>query len=148
MRQDRCGFPPWGEVRWRKIVKRHSIVYSPPERTVEGKDPAALDVEIQRIQETPPTQAELDIAVKQSRAMFAFGSESITNQAYWMGYAEMFADVSWFTSFLDRLKQVTPEDVQRAAQTYLLPKNRVRGDYYPTGPGELDGELDDFVEED
>jgi zinc protease len=95
----------------------------------------ALDEEIRRIQETPPPLAEVERAVKQARALFAYGSESITNQAYWLGFAEMFANYEWFTTYLDRLADVTPADVQRIAQTYLRPQNRTLGVYLPTGDG-------------
>ena len=78
-------------------------------------------------------EAEIARAIKQARALFAYGSENITNQAFWLGYAEMFDDYSWFTGYLDRLAQVTPADVQRAAQTYLRPDNRVVGVYIPNG---------------
>ena len=37
----------------------------------------------------------------------------------------------WFLSYLDRLAEVTPEEVQRIAQTYMKPGNRVRGVYHP-----------------
>jgi zinc protease len=71
--------------------------------------------------------------MKQARALFAYGSESISNQAFWMGYSEMFATYAWFTDYLENLAEVTPEDVQRVAQTYLRPQNRVLGVYIPTG---------------
>jgi zinc protease len=93
----------------------------------------ALDDEVRYIQENPPTVAELQRAVKQARALFAYGSESITNQAFWMGFSEMFDSYAWFTSYLDRLSAVTPEEVQRIAQIYLRPQNRVLGTYQPTG---------------
>lgn len=96
---------------------------------------AALDVEIGRVSEVPPGVEELARAVKQARALFAYGSESITNQGFWMGYSEMFATYDWFTSYLDKLEQVTPEDVQRVAQTYLQPHNRVLGVFLPTENG-------------
>jgi zinc protease len=95
----------------------------------------AVEDEIQRIQETPPTTAELARAVKQARALFAYGSESISNQAFWLGYAEMFADYNWFLTYLDQLEAVTPRSVQRVAQQYLHPQNRVLGTYLPTGDG-------------
>jgi zinc protease len=44
----------------------------------------------------------------------------------------MFASYEWFNTYLDRLQAVTPEDVQRIAQTYLVPRNRVLGTYLPT----------------
>jgi zinc protease len=69
--------------------------------------------------------------LKQARAIFAYGSESISNQAFWMGFAEMFATVDWFTTYLDRLAAVTPADVQRLAQTCLRSQNRTLGVYLP-----------------
>ncbi len=94
-----------------------------------------LDEEIQRMQDTPPGVDELERALKQTRALFAYGSESITNQAFWMGFSEMFASYDWVTGYLDNLGSVSPEDVQRAAQTYLLPQNRVIGIYQPSQKG-------------
>jgi zinc protease len=67
--------------------------------------------------------------------MFAYGSESITNQAFWLGFSEMFSTYDWFVTYLDRLAAVTPEDVQRVAQTYLRPQQRVLGVYLATGNG-------------
>ena len=92
-----------------------------------------MEKQFQDLQDNPPSLEELERAVKQARAMFAYGSESITNQAFWMGFAEMFATYEWFTGYLDKLAAVTPEDVQRVAQVYMRPKNRVLGVYVPTG---------------
>lgn len=96
-----------------------------------------LEDEIKRLQDAPPSPDELARAVKQARALFAYGSESITNQAFWMGFSEMFASYDWFTGYLDNLAAVTPGDVQRMAQVYLRPQNRIHGIYLPTGDGEV-----------
>ncbi len=101
-----------------------------PEKTPEVAL-AALDAEIERIQNEPPSAADVARAIKQARAMFAYGAENITNQAFWLGYAEMFADYGWFTSYLNKLAAVTPADVQRAAQTWFRTKSRVVGTYLP-----------------
>ena len=69
--------------------------------------------------------------MKQARALFAYGSDNITNQAFWMGYACSFADYDWFLDYVDRLARVTPEDLQRVARTYLNPDARVIGVYLP-----------------
>jgi zinc protease len=92
---------------------------------------AAMEEEISRLQEAPPPAGELERAMKQARAIFAYGSESISNQAFWMGFSEMFATVDWFTNYLERLAKVTPQDVQRMAQTCLRPQNRTLGVYIP-----------------
>ena len=105
-----------------------------PDRKIEDVL-VALEAEIARLQEAPPPADELARAVKQARAMFAYGSESITNQAFWLGFSEMFSTYDWFVTYLDRLAAVTPEDVQRVAQTYLRPQQRVLGVYLATGNG-------------
>jgi len=92
---------------------------------------AALDQEIQRLQESAPSRDEVARAVKQARALFAYGNERITNQAFWLGFSEMFASYDWFVSYLDNLATVTPADVQRVAQAYLRPQNRTLGVYLP-----------------
>ena len=94
---------------------------------------AAFDAEIRRIQEERVVQAEIRRAIKQARANFAYGTESITNQAFWLGHAEMFASYEWFLTYLDHLSKVTPAKMQKAAQMYLAPRNRVVGFYLPDG---------------
>jgi zinc protease len=103
---------------------------------------AALDVELERLQNDLVSPAEVARAIKQARAIFAYGAENITNQAFWLGYAEMFADYAWFTGYLDRLMQVTPQDVLRAAQTYFQPRSRVVGTYLPTNNDENEEEAE------
>jgi zinc protease len=94
---------------------------------------AAYDAEIRRLQETAVAESEVARAIKQARALFAYSSENITNQAFWLGYAEMFDHYDWFTGYLERLSQVSAADVQRAAQEYLRPERRVIGAYRPNG---------------
>jgi zinc protease len=111
-----------------------TITIHPKRRPQEALD--ALDAEIVRVQSERVSRAEIARAIKQARAIFAYGSESITNQAFWMGYSEMFANYNWFLTFLERLALVTPRDVQRVAREYFRPQNRVIGTYIPTGKGE------------
>ena len=90
-----------------------------------------LDWELDRVVNEALTVDEVEKAIKQARALFAYGSESITNQAFWMGYSEMFADYAWFETYLDRLSAVTAVDVLSIAQKYLVASNRVVGIYRP-----------------
>jgi zinc protease len=94
---------------------------------------AALDAEIRKVQDEPVPPAEIRRAIKQARANFAYGTENITNQAFWLGYAEMFATYDWFETYLDRLAKVTARDVKRVAREYLRPQRRVIGTYIPSG---------------
>jgi zinc protease len=93
----------------------------------------AIDEEVLRLHDQPIASDELAKAAKQARALFAYGSESITNQAFWLGYSEMFADYSWFEGYLHRLEAVTADDVQRVARHYLRSSQRIVGFYLPTG---------------
>jgi zinc protease len=94
---------------------------------------ASIDQQIERLQNDRVSAEEIQRAIKQARAMFAYGSENITNQAFWLGYAEMFADYDWFLTYVDRLSEVTPQRIQEIAQTYLTPGRRAVGTYLPTG---------------
>ncbi len=117
-----------------------------PNSNVE-KAQAAMEQEIQRLQAEPPPPAELQRAVKQARALFAYGSESISNQAFWLGFAEMFSTFEWFENYMDNLAAVTPEDVQRVARTYLRPQKRITGIYKPLEVGEREVILMEAEEE-
>jgi zinc protease len=94
---------------------------------------AALDKEIQRVREEKVSKEEISRAIKQARALFAYGSENITNQGFWLGYAEMFANYEWFQTYLDKLSSVTMKDIQRVANEYFKPQSRVVGIYVPLG---------------
>lgn len=97
-----------------------------PEETL-----AALDGEIKRIREEKVSKEEITRAMKQARALFAYGSENISNQGFWLGYSEMFATYEWFQTYLDKLSKVTVKDIQRVANEYLQPQSRVVGTYVP-----------------
>ena len=106
-----------------------------PKRTSE-EVLAAVDQELERIRQDLIIPDEVARAAKQARAQFVFGSENITNQAFWLGYAEMFAHYDWFEQYVDRLSTVTPEEVLRVAQIWLQPDHRVEGIYIPENGGQ------------
>lgn len=103
-----------------------------PKRTPE-QALIALDREISRVREEKVSKEEITRAIKQARALFAYGTENITNQGFWMGYAEMFARYEWFETFLDKLSAVTVKDVQRVANEYFRSQRRIAGMYIPLG---------------
>jgi predicted Zn-dependent peptidase len=43
----------------------------------------------------------------------------------------MFANYDWFTNYVQQLETVTPQEIQRVAQTYLNPAHRIIGAYLP-----------------
>ncbi len=121
----------WAEATIDPYLYRVTMITHPkrkPEQVI-----AALDAEIKKLQDVLTSKDELKRAVKQARAVFVYGSENITNQAFWMGYVEMFSSYEWFTTYLDNLAKVTPQDIQRVAQKYFQPASRVIGIYVPKG---------------
>lgn len=92
---------------------------------------AAILHELDRLAEEPVSADELAKAIKQTRAEFVYGSESVTNQAYWLGFAQTVATPEWLETYLDRVAAVTADDIRRVAQTYLTPINRTVGWFEP-----------------
>jgi len=106
----------------------------------EGREPeeaeAALYHEIDRLHAGDVTERELARAKKQARALFAYSTERITTQAFWLAFAESFDSYDWFENYLARLEAVTLADVQEVAQKYLRPQNRVVGTFVPLEGGD------------
>ncbi len=98
-----------------------------------GEVEEALDVELDRFLQEPISAGELHTAIKQTKAQFAYTSESDTNQGVWLGFSSIVADSGWIESFMDNIVAVTVEDVHRAAETYLPRRNRTVGHYLPQG---------------
>lgn len=100
----------------------------------------ALLAEIETVQQHGITEQELQKARKQARASFAYSTESVTNQAYWLAQSVMLGDDSWYDNYLERLNAVTVEDIQQVAQQYLQPSQRTVGWLVPTAPEEIHDE--------
>jgi len=92
-----------------------------------------IDQEIEKLLQEKVQEAEVSKAIKQARALFAYGSESISNQAFWLGCSEMFASYEWFETYLDRISEITSERILEVARRYLTPQNRTVGIYRPRG---------------
>lgn len=94
-----------------------------------------IDDEIEHMQRKIVDEKEITRAIKQAKALFAYGSENITNQAFWMGYASMFADYSWFEDYIAKIEKISREDLQETARKYLKTDQRVIGIYHPKNNG-------------
>jgi zinc protease len=99
-----------------------------PNHSVDEVETAIL-TEVDKLRQSPISATELAKAKRQARALFAYASESITNQGFWLGFSEIFADYTWYLHYLDKLDAVTADDVLEAAQQYLRPQNRTVGHY-------------------
>ncbi len=106
-------------------------VYTLTATVRDGRSPeeveAALTAEVERLCAEPISQRELDKAKKQARALFAYSTEGVTGQAFWLAFSENFASYEWFEQYVSNLEAVTIEDVCDVAQRYLRPQQRAVG---------------------
>ena len=105
----------------------------------DGRQPEELEqallAELQRLCQEPVEERELAVAIRQTQAQFAYSSESVADQALTLGFLEIVDDHQRMPRILDELRAVTPDDVQRVAQTYLQEDNRAVGWFLPAAPG-------------
>ena len=110
-----------------------------------GKQPQEVEEaiydEITSLQNSPPSETELQRAKNQVEASYIFGQDSNFRQAMLLGQAES-VGAGWkqVDQFLHRIRNVTTEDVQRVASRYLVEDQRTVGILIPTktrpGPAE------------
>ena len=93
------------------------------------------DAQIARVLNDKVSRQEIERAIKQAKALFAYSTESVTNQAFWLGYSEMFASYDWFLHYIAMLEEVNPDQVLETARLYLDPGKRVTGIYRPVDEG-------------
>lgn len=92
----------------------------------------ALNKEIKRIHNEPPTELELQRAKNQVEAARVFEQDSNFRHAMLLGQAESIG-AGWrkVDQFLDRIRAVTAKDVQRVAKQYLIDDARTVGILIP-----------------
>lgn len=101
------------------------------DRSIEAVE-QALTAQIEAIQQDGISADELAKVGKQVRAQVAYGSESVTNQALLLGMWEVLDSYQRLDTLLEELNAVRSKDVQRVAQTYLIPRRRTVGYFLPT----------------
>ncbi|MES4785042.1 MAG: insulinase family protein, partial [Nitrospiraceae bacterium] len=102
------------------------VVVKPGQKIEEAEQ--ALYKEFERIQNIPPTEHELQRAKNQVEADHLFGQDSTFRQAMLLGQAETVgAGWRFIDKFLDRIRGVTAQDVQRVARQYLNADTRTVG---------------------
>jgi zinc protease len=92
----------------------------------------ALQHEIVRLQNEPPSEQELQRAKNQVEASRVFEQDSNFRHAMLMGQSESIG-AGWrrVDQFLERIRAVTAKDVQRVAKQYLSQDNRTVGILVP-----------------
>ena len=101
---------------------------------------AALQREIARLQNEPPSDQELQRAKNQIEASRTFEQDSNFRHAMLLGQAEM-VGAGWqrVDQFVERIRGVTAKDIQRVARQYLTDDNRTLGVLVPIPPKPPEG---------
>lgn len=92
----------------------------------------ALYDEIDRIKNEPPSERELQKAKNQIESFFIFSQDSLYMQAMIIGRFEVLGDWRLKDKYLEGIRKIRPEDVQRVAKKYLIEDNRTVGILIPT----------------
>jgi zinc protease len=91
----------------------------------------AMGDEIAKLQAAPPTAEEVARAVHQIEASFVYQNDSVSDQAGQIGYYSVIHGYQYLDTYLDRIRQVTPTDVQRVAKTYFVTENSTVATFEP-----------------
>jgi predicted Zn-dependent peptidase len=85
---------------------------------------SAFYEEIEKLKITPPSDWELQKIKNQLEAEFIRGLNSASGLANEIGHFEVLSDWRYINTFMDKLAQVTAEDIVRVTEKYLTKKNR------------------------
>ena len=96
-----------------------------------GQEAAEVELaalaELERLRQGELSEREIERAKKQARALFAYSTEGVTGQAFWLAFAENFDSHRWFEEYVERLSAVTTEEIREVARRYLRPEQRIVG---------------------
>lgn len=87
--------------------------------------------ELEALKKTPLPEKAIRKAKNQTEASFIFGQDSLYMQAMRLGMFETLGGWKLMDKYLEGIKKVTPEDVQRVAGKYLTEDNRTVGILVP-----------------
>jgi zinc protease len=100
-----------------------------------GVDPSVLEnalyEEIGRLAKKPPSEKEMEKARNQVEASFIMGQDSIYMMGQMIGSFELIGSWKLMEKYLDLIRSITPEDIQRVARKYFTEENRTVGILIP-----------------
>jgi zinc protease len=91
----------------------------------------SLYEEIEKLKNAPVTDDELQKAKNQIEANFIMGQDSVFYQAMLLGQFETVANWRLLEKYVDNIRAVTKEDLQRVARQYFSEDNRTVGILVP-----------------
>ena len=122
------------------LLSRDPSLFYLSANLLPGKEVAdverALDQEVERLQKVPVGDHELEKAKNQLESSFIFGQDSLFYQAMLLAQHDIAHSWRAIDDYLPSIRKVTPEDIQRVANRYLIPDNRTVGILIPLPPKE------------
>ena len=91
----------------------------------------ALYAEVEKIKNDPPSDREAQKAKNQLEADFIMGQDSLFYQAMLTAQFELIGDRTLKDRYIEGIRKVTPSDVQRVANIYLVEDKRTVGTLIP-----------------
>jgi zinc protease len=117
------------------LLSRDASLFTLSAAVLPGKEAAevekALDREIERLQSEPVTDRELEKVKNQLEAEFIMGQDSLFNQAMLLARYEIALGWRNIDDYLPSIRKVSPGDIRRVADRYLIPNNRTVGILVP-----------------
>ncbi len=101
-----------------------------PGKSIEEVEKALYE-EVEKIKKEPPGEREVQKAKNQIEAGFLMSQDSLFFQAEVIATFEMLGDVKLRDKYFEGIRKVTPQDVQRVAQIYLVEDKRTVGILVP-----------------
>ena len=99
--------------------------FEPAPKQKEEKIIAAIDAEIASIQKKGVTREELDRARRAAESSFLWGKTSPSGLATDLAYNQaVHGDWRFLAKYIDMVRSTTSQDIQKAAQKYLVDTNR------------------------
>ena len=103
-----------------------------------GKTPAAVEEaiyeQLSQVTEETITDRELQKAINQALSAFVSRQDSIQQQGFTIGSFHILQSYKVINEYIDRLRQVTKQDVARVARTYLTKPHRSVVTIVPMSP--------------
>jgi zinc protease len=105
---------------------------SPQETSNNAKVEAGLEAEIEKLKSDLVTPEELERAKNQIIANYTFQNDSVSEQAEQLGfYQTIYGDYHYASTYLDKIKAITPEQIRDVAQRYFVTDKRTVAIFEP-----------------
>ena len=90
-----------------------------PDVSLERVEQVLLQ-EVECLKEIPPSAEELQRAKNRIEASFIFDQQEMNGLAFKLGYFETISDYTFLDTYVEKIKKVTPNDIQRVVKTYCI----------------------------